>query len=267
MNILVCVKQVPDTSEIKIDPVTHTLVREGVAQIVNTYDLYALEAAAAIKDELKDVSISVLTMGPASAEDALRECLAIAADEAWILSGSEFAGSDTMATAYALCMAIRHIEEIKGENFDAVFCGKQAIDGDTAQVGPALAELLGIPHVSNVSSAKYEEGEMRALREALEDSELIGVLMPCLITFTKPQHAPRVATLSRRMAAKKAEIRKIGAEDLKQADASRFGLKGSPTRVVSTAPSESSRNIVMLDKNIKDASRELANIISGSGLI
>ncbi len=141
MNMLVCVKQVPDTTEIKIDPVNNTLIREGVPSIVNPFDGYALEAAARIKDKDPDAKIVVLSMGPEQAKAALKECLAIAADKAYLVSGRAFGGSDTLATSYIISEAIKKVEEKEGK-FDVIFCGKQAIDGDTAQVGPEIAEHL-----------------------------------------------------------------------------------------------------------------------------
>ena len=148
MNILVCIKQVPDTTEIKIDPVKNTLIREGVPSIVNPFDTYALEAAARIKDANPDAKIVVVTMGPPQAEKALRECLAIAADKAYLVTDRKFGGSDTLATSYVLRKTVEKLETLEGK-FDAIFCGKQAIDGDTGQVGPELAEWLDIPQVTN----------------------------------------------------------------------------------------------------------------------
>ena len=135
MNILVCVKQVPDTTQVKIDPVTNTLIREGVPAIVNTFDAFALEAAARIKDKNPDTKIVAMSMGPENAKNALKECLAIAADKAYLVSGRKFGGSDTLATSYIISKAVEKIEAIEG-HFDAIFCGKQAIDGDTASGRP-----------------------------------------------------------------------------------------------------------------------------------
>ena len=148
MNILVCVKQVPDTTEIKIDPVKNTLIRAGVPSIVNPFDMYALEAAACIKDKDPETVITVVSMGPPQAEAALRQCLAVAADKAYLISGKGFGGSDTLATSYILSRSIRKIEELEGKPFDAIFCGKQAVDGDTAQVGPEIAEHLDLPQIT-----------------------------------------------------------------------------------------------------------------------
>ena len=206
MNILVCMKQVPDTTEIKIDPVTNTLVRDGVPSIINPFDGYALEAAARIKDKDPDTHIVVLSMGPKQAEAALREALAIAADKAYLVTDRMFGGSDTLATSYILYNAISKVEELEGVKFDAIFCGKQAIDGDTAQVGPELAELLNYPQVTYALEATNADGTLHILKEGEDGNYLIGVKTPCLITFTKPSFDPRFPTIKRKMAARKAVI-------------------------------------------------------------
>ena len=164
MNILVCVKQVPDTTEIKIDPVTNTLIRNGVPSIVNPFDGYALEAAARIKDKHPDTRIIVLSMGPEQAKNALKECLGIAADKAYLISGRAFGGSDTLATSYILSCAIKKVAELEG-GFDAIFCGKQAIDGDTAQVGPEIAEHLGLPQVTYALEAELTDDGLTILKQ------------------------------------------------------------------------------------------------------
>lgn len=234
MDILVCVKQVPDTTEIKIDPVTNTLVRDGVPSIVNPFDGYAVEAAARIKDNVPDTKIVVLSMGPQQAEAALRECLAIAADKAYLVTDRAFGGSDTLATSYILSKAIAKVEELEGKKFDAIFCGKQAIDGDTAQVGPEMAEHLGYPQVTYGLEATVEGDELHVTREAEEGKEVIGVKMPCVVTFTKPSYDPRFPTIKRKMAARKAEITHLTAAELTNIDLAHAGLKGSPTKVKRT---------------------------------
>ena len=147
MNILVCIKQVPDTTEIKIDPVTNTLIRAGVPSIVNPFDAYALEIAARIKDVTPETKIILLSMGPKQAEAALKECLAVGGDKAYLVSDRAFGGADTLATSYTLKTAIDKIETLEGK-FDIIFCGKQAIDGDTAQVGPEIAEHMDCPQIT-----------------------------------------------------------------------------------------------------------------------
>ena len=230
MNILVCVKQVPDTTEIKIDPVKNTLIREGVPSIVNPFDGYALEAAARIKDKNPDTKIVVVSMGPPQATAALKECLSIAADKAYLVSGRTFGGSDTLATSYILYNAVKKIEELEGK-FDAIFCGKQAIDGDTAQVGPEIAEHLGYPQVTYGREAELDGDMLKVKKEVEEGVEIIGVKFPCLVTFTKPAWDPRYPTVKRKLAANRAEIPVLGDDAFPDIDTSRIGLKGSPTNV------------------------------------
>lgn len=263
MNILVCIKQVPDTTEIRIDPVNNTLIRDGVPSIVNTYDLYALEAAARIKDEFGSTHITVLTMGPESAENALRECLAVAADDAYLVSGKEFSGSDTMATSQVLAAAIKHIESIEGNSFDAVFCGKQAIDGDTAQVGPELAENLDLPQITSAESVVIEDGKLIVIRETQNCTLKMKSKLPCLITFTKPMYVPRAATIKRKMAARKAEIKRLSLDDLTVLGQEMIGLKGSPTRVVSTSVPKNNRKSIMLNgADLKETAGKLIQILN-----
>ena len=230
MNILVCVKQVPDTTEIKIDPVKNTLIRDGVPSIVNPFDGYALEAAARIKDKNPDTKIVVLTMGPPQATAAIKECLAIAADKGYLVSGRTFGGSDTLATSYILYNAVKKIEELEGK-FDAIFCGKQAIDGDTAQVGPELAEHLGYPQVTYGLEAELDGDMLKVKKEVEEGIEVIGVKFPCVATVTKPAWDPRYPTIKRKMAANRAEIPVLGDDAFPDIDTTRIGLTGSPTNV------------------------------------
>lgn len=177
-------KQVPDTTEIKVDPVKNTLIREGVPAIVNPFDGYALEAAARIKDKNPDTKIIAVSMGLPKAAEALRECIAIAADQAYLISDRSFGGSDTLATSYIISEAIKKIETLEG-SIDLIFCGKQAIDGDTAQVGPEIAEYLNLPQVTYALEAETD-GDMIKVRKETEDGiEIIGAKMPALVTCTK----------------------------------------------------------------------------------
>ncbi|MBQ4458887.1 MAG: electron transfer flavoprotein subunit beta/FixA family protein, partial [Clostridia bacterium] len=164
MNILLCVKQVPDTADIRIDPEKNVLIRKGVPSILNPFDSYALEAAARIKDKDPATKIVALSMGPPQAEAVLRECLAIAADRAYLISGRAFGGSDTLATSYILSEAIKLVSEKEGP-FDAVFCGKQAIDGDTAQVGPELAEHLNLPQITYGLTCEKTDDGLKVVKE------------------------------------------------------------------------------------------------------
>jgi electron transfer flavoprotein alpha/beta subunit len=246
MNILVCVKQVPDTTIIKIDPETNTLIRKGVPSILNPFDGYALEAAARIKDADPDTKIVLVSMGPQQAEAVLREGLAIAADKAYLVSARQFGGSDTLATSYILSCAVKKIEETEGK-FDAIFCGKQAIDGDTAQVGCELAEHLGLPQVTYGLTAEVYEDGLKILREEEDGNTVIGVKTPCLVTFTKPAWDPRYPNIKRKLAARKAEIPVLGYEEFPGIDDSSIGLKGSPTKVKSTFVPEQKKGGVIID--------------------
>lgn len=267
MNILVCVKQVPDTTEIKIDPVKNTLIRDGVPSIVNPFDGYALEAAARIKDKNPDTKIVVLSMGPPQAMAALKECLAIAADKAYLVSGREFGGSDTLATSYILSETIKKVEELEGK-FDAIFCGKQAIDGDTAQVGPEIAEHLGYPQVTYGLEAEAEGDTIRVKKEVEEGVEVIAVKTPCVVTFTKPAWDPRYPTIKRKMAANRAQIPTLAPADLPTIDLDRAGLKGSPTKVKKTfVPQKKSGGIKIQEADNAASAKALFEKLSAAGVI
>ena len=230
-NILVCIKQVPDTTEIRIDPVKKTLIREGVPSIVNPFDAYALELAARIKDKEPGTKITLVSMGPPQAENALRECLAVGGDKAYLVSGREFGGSDTLATSYILSCAIKKLEELEGK-FDIIFCGKQAIDGDTAQVGPEMAEHLGIPQVTGaLKVALGADGRLLVERENESSCQTLAVTLPAVVTVTKSEKEPRFASIKGKMKARKAEIPVMGAAEL-EIDPKVIGLSGSPTKVL-----------------------------------
>ena len=266
MNMLVCVKQVPDTTEIKIDPVTNTLIRDGVPSILNPFDGYALEAAARVKDKDPEAKIVVLAMGPEMAKAVLKESLAIAADKAYLVSGREFGGSDTLATSKILATAIKKIEETEGK-FDIIMCGKQAIDGDTAQVGPEIGEHLGLPQVTYGLECEVEGDTVKVTKEVEEGKAVIGVKMPCLLTFTKPSWDPRYPTIKRKMAANKAEIPTIGFADLGLA-AEECGLKGSPTKVKkSFCPERKQAGLKIEVEDPAEAAKTLFAKLSDAGIM
>ncbi len=230
MNIVVCIKQVPDTTDVRINPETNTLVREGVQSIINPFDMYAIEEALRLKEKYEG-KVTVITMGPPQAESALREAISLGADEAILLSDRAFAGSDTLATSYALASGIKKIG-----NIDVIICGKQAIDGDTAQVGPGISVWLDVPQVTfvkKIEEVKEEKGKktFRVQRMVEEGYEIVEVPMPCLLTVVKEINEPRMPSLKGMMRSKKAEIIKWTAEDIK-ADRKKVGLDGSPTQVV-----------------------------------
>jgi electron transfer flavoprotein beta subunit len=224
VNIIVCIKQVPDTSEIRINPETNTLMREGVPSIINPFDLNAIEAALQIREQAGG-KVTVLTMGPPQAETSLRDAIAMGADEAVLLSDKAFAGSDTWATSYTLARAIEKL----GANI--IFCGKQAIDGDTAQVGPETAEFLNIPHISYIRKIEeVTDTSIRVQRLMDEGYDIVEASLPVLLTVVKELNDPRMPSLKGKMAAKKAEIKVMGFVDI-NADENSLGLKGSPTQV------------------------------------
>ena len=225
MKIIVCVKQVPDTTEIRINPETGTLIRDGVPSILNPDDANALEQALVIKDEHPGTEVVVITMGPPQAKEMLQECIAMGADEAILLSDRALGGSDTWATSNAISAGIRKIGD-----FDLIFAGRQAIDGDTAQVGPQIAEKLGIPQITYVKGFELHGNEIIAER-ALEDGyEKLKAAVPCLLTAIKDLNEPRYMSVRGIRRAVKQEVRVWNAEDI-GVDLTAVGLKASPTNV------------------------------------
>lgn len=267
MNICVCVKQVPDTTEIKIDPVTNTLIRNGVPSIVNPYDTYALENAARIKDKHPECRIVVISMGPPQAKNALKECLAIAADKAYLITGREFGGSDTYATSYILSQAIRHIEELEGR-FDCIFCGKQAIDGDTAQVGPELAEHLGYPQITYGLECEIDGDTVRVVQQGPDYKQILETKTPCVVTFTNPNFTVRYPTVKRKLAAGRTEIPDVAPVDLRDLDLNQCGLKGSPTRVKATfVPVRNKNGVILREETDEQSARKLLDLLSDAHII
>ena len=239
MNIVVCIKQVPDTAEVKINPETGTLIREGVPSIINPFDMHALEAGLQIKERVNG-RVIVLTMGPPQAETALRDAISMGADEGILLSDRAFAGSDTWATSFTLSKAIQKI------GADIIICGKQAIDGDTAQVGPETAEFLNIPHISYVRKLEEIADTSIRVQRLMDDGyDIIESTLPVLLTVVKELNEPRLPSLKGKMAAKKAEIKKWSRADI-MADENDLGLKGSPTQVknIFTPDARSGRKIL-----------------------
>lgn len=225
MKIIVCIKQVPDTNEVRIDKEKGTLIRDGVPSIMNNDDANALEEALRIKDTVPGTSITLLSMGPPQAKDVLLEGLAMGADEAVLLSDRAFAGSDTWATSNCLSAAVRKIG-----SYDIIFAGRQAIDGDTAQVGPQLAEKLDIPQVTYVQDFSID-GNMITVKRALEDGyEVIEVKTPCLLTAIKELNEPRYMSVSGIFNSCKKEISVWSAADI-GIDSRLCGLDSSPTNV------------------------------------
>ena len=226
MNIVVCIKQVPGTTEIKIDPETNTLVREGVESIINPFDTYALEEGVRLKQRCGG-KVTAITMGPPQAENALRETISLGADEAILISDRVFAGSDTWATSYVLSRALAKIAD-----YDVIICGKQTLDGDTGQVGSGLSEMLGVPFVAYVSNIdEIKEGYIRVHRMVEEGYEVLEMALPAVITVVKEINVPRLPSLRGSMKAKTAQIPVWAAGDI-GVEEDKAGIAGSPTRVV-----------------------------------
>jgi len=226
MNIIVCIKQVPNTTEIKIDPASNTLVREGVESIVNPFDLYAIEEALRIKERYGGKVIAV-SMGPPQVESALREAVSMGVDDIVLLSDRKFAGADTWATSLTLSAAIKKIGE-----FDIIFFGQQAIDGDTAQVGPGVAAHLGLPQTCFVRKIEtINEGKIVVERLMEDGIDTIEMTLPVVVTVVKEINTPRLPSLRGKRAAKNAVLTVYNAEDINLPD-NEIGLNGSPTQVV-----------------------------------
>ncbi len=227
MHIVVCIKQVPDTHDVKLDPVHNTLMREGVEAIVNPFDMYAIEEAIRLREKLGG-TVTAITMGPPQAEAVLREAISMGVDNGILVSDVAFAGSDTWATSYTLAQAIRKLDTPPG----IILFGKQAADGDTAQVGPGVAAQLDLPQITYVR--KIEEiSDSRIVAERLLETgyEVIESSMPCILSVVKEINEPRLPSLKGKMAARKAAITKWSAEDIK-GEHGCMGLHGSPTKVV-----------------------------------
>ena len=226
MNIIVCLKQVPGTTEVKINSQTHTLIRQGIKNVINPFDTYALEEGVRLKEK-HGGKVTALSMGPPQAMDMLREAISLGADDAILLSDAAFAGADTWATAYTLAGAIHKLGPC-----DIIICGRQSTDGDTAQVGPELAEMLGIPFVSYVGGVEeILHGEIRVRRLIEEGHEVIQSPLPLAITVTKEINVPRLPSLRGLARAKSARIPTWTAQDV-GLDPQKVGLNGSFTKVI-----------------------------------
>ncbi|MCR4402775.1 MAG: electron transfer flavoprotein subunit beta/FixA family protein [Firmicutes bacterium] len=294
MNVAVLIKQVPETTDVKINRETNTLMREGVASIINPFDMYAIEEALRIR-ERHGGKVTVITMGPPQAEEALRQALALGADEAVLLSDRAFAGADTLATSYTLAKAIE-----KSGGFDLIVCGKQASDGDTAQVGPEVAENLDIPHVTYVrriedlspgagpAAGSVEHGPggagdsagccgdrerglargfIRVQRMTEEGYEVIESPLPALITVVKEINEPRMPSIKGMLKAKKAAITTWTAADL-GVDPDRVGLVGSPTRVIRVfTPEQKRRGEIIEGETIHEKVRILVSKLKETHLV
>lgn len=251
MRIIVCAKQVPDTTEVRINPETGTLIRDGVPSILNPDDANALEEALEVKAKNPDTIVTVITMGPPQAKDMLRECFAMGADECYLISDRAFGGSDTWATSNALASAIRKIGD-----YDFIFAGRQAIDGDTAQVGPQISEKLGIPQITYVQDFEIKEDLITVQRQLEDGHEVIEVKTPVLLTAVKELNEPRYLAVDKIFEAYKKDIVEWGIDDL-DVSPTEVGLKASPTRVFRSFTPGAKGKGVMLEGTPQDMVEEL----------
>ncbi|AWM04439.1 electron transfer flavoprotein subunit beta/FixA family protein [Bradyrhizobium amphicarpaeae] len=249
MHIVVCIKQVPDSAQIRVHPVTNTIMRQGVPTIINPYDLFALEAALELRDQFGG-EVTVLTMGPPSAEDSLRKALTFGADRAVLLTDRFFAGADTLATTYALATAICKISTEFGAA-DVVFTGKQTIDGDTAQVGPGIAKRLGLSqltYVAKISALDLTARTIDAERRSEGGVQILRTRLPCLVTMLEATNQIRRGAMADALRAARAPIVKWSAQEAGVEDISKCGLRGSPTIVKRVfAPAARSEKAVMIE--------------------
>ena len=237
MEILVCIKQVPGTSEVEVDEKTGVLKRDGVDSKMNPYDLYALETALKIKQE-NNAIISVLSMGPPQAKQVIEEAYMMGADKGALLSDRRFAGADVLATSYTLSQGVRKLG-----NPDLIICGKQTTDGDTAQVGPEMAEFLGIPHVANVKKiVDIKESSIVVEMDMPNTIEVCEINYPCLLTVEKDIFQPRLPSFKLKLSNKDKEIPFYSLDDFEDKDEKRYGLNGSPTQVLRIFPPTSNND-------------------------
>ena len=255
MNIVVCIKQVPDTNEVRLDPVTNTLIRDGVPSIINPDDKSGLEVALRLKDENPDIHVTVLSMGPPQAQEALREALAMGADDGLLVSDRAFGGADTWATSCTITAALEHLD------FDLIICGRQAIDGDTAQVGPQIAEHIGVPQVSYVEELELDDDKKGiTVKRQFEDRyHTINIKFPCLITAIAELAEPRYMTIGKVFESYQKEIKVWGLEDIKdKLDMANIGLKGSPTKVRKSFPKQGKgKGVLLTDLTADEAAQAI----------
>ena len=261
MHIIVLVKQVPDTSEVKINRETNTLIRDGVPSIINPYDRYALEEALRLREK-HGGKVTAVTMGPPQAVEALKEAVSLGVDDVVLLSDRAFAGADTWATSYALSQGIRKIG-----GYDLVIAGKQAIDGDTAQVGPETADMLGIPFVAYIRKIEKVEGSAMVAERLMDEGyDVVETSLPALITVVKEINEPRVPSLKGKMKAKSLKVTPWTAADI-GADPDKIGLKGSPTQVVRIFPPAPRGQREILSGSIEEQAAAVAKKLKEQALI
>jgi len=262
MNIIVTIKQVPDTHEVKIDPKTGTLIREGVPCIINPEDKNAIEEALRIKESNDDVKVTVLSMGPPQAEGALREALAMGADRAFLVSDRAFAGSDTLATSYMLSIAVKKIKK-----YDLILCGRQATDGETGQVGPQLAEGLNLPQATCADEIDIKGDLVTVKSDFGGVTRVLEMKLPALITVSSRINKPRFKTMNGVLRAfRDKEVITWTREDFKL-NPMRIGINGSPTWVRKTFMPSHSREGIVIDKQATKCAEDILDFILEKGIL
>jgi electron transfer flavoprotein beta subunit len=261
VKIIVCTKWVPDTTNVRINPETNTLIREGVPSIINPFDMYALEEGIRLKEN-HGGTVTVITMGAPDAENGLREAISLGADEAILISDRALAGADTLATAYTLSACVSYLE-----GADIILLGKQSIDGDTGQTGPGVAENLGIPHITDVRKIEQiDEQGFITVQRLLEDGYVrLKAKVPIALTVVKEINEPRLPSLKGKIAAKKKEIPRLTRQEI-DVDVERIGLDGSPTQVIKifTPPKPSGGKV--FQGEVPDAVKELLASLKEAGI-
>jgi len=261
MNIIVCIKQVPANTQVKLNPVTNTLIRDGIQSVINIYDMHAIETALTLR-EIYGGKITVITMGPPQAEEILKTAIGMTADEAVLICGREFAGADTLATSYTLAKAIEKIG-----NYDLIICGKQAVDGDTAQVGPGISQWLNIPLVSCVNKIEKSEGNKITLHRHMDDgTDVLTSSLPAVLTVVKEINEPRIESIKGKLRAKDYKITVLNA-NLLNCDSEQIGLKGSPTFVNKVFVPQRSGNKEILEGSPSEKAACLAKKLREAQLI
>ncbi|HLP68463.1 MAG TPA: electron transfer flavoprotein subunit beta/FixA family protein [Rhizobium sp.] len=264
MHIVVCIKQVPDSAQIRVHPVTNTIMRQGVPTIINPFDLFSLEEALRMRD-VHGGEVTVLTMGPPMAADALRKALTFGADRGVLLTDRFFAGSDTLATSFALSAAIEKIGQVYGKP-DVIFAGKQTIDGDTAQVGPGIAkrlDLLQLTYVAKIASVDPETRAITVERRAEGGTQVLQTKLPCLVTMLEGSNEIRRGTLDDALRAARAEIVTWSATDAGIEDLTKCGLRGSPTVVKRVFAPTARQEKAKIIGEPGDSARDLADGLIG----
>ena len=264
MNILVCVKQVPNTEELKVDASANSSNLESIPKILSTFDACALETANKLKDADASVKVVVVTIGPDKAKEVLKSCLSVGAEKAYHVNDAAFEGADSLATSFALSLAVREIEAREGSAFDLVFLGRQANDTDAAQVGPQLAEYLGYPQLTYAREVSIVDGKVRATRETEDGFIIVDAALPAVVTVTKTEYDLRYASVKSKMAANRAEIPVLTAADL-GADAS---AAWSPAKVLKTyIPQRKTGGIKIEEETGELSAEKLTALLSDAGVI